>query len=201
MMRTIARWALFAAIVTATGGGIMGMSSDGISVGDRAEEFTLNDVRNGHRVSLSDFGDAKAVAVIFIGTQCPYSNAYNHVMANLATQYQAKGIVVLGINSNRTEPIDSVRAHADGHGLSFTVLKDEGGQVAARFGASVTSEAFLLDPSRNVVYHGALGNSRQPSTDPGKADAAELAAALDSFLAGEPIARPTTKMFGCSIKR
>jgi peroxiredoxin len=175
--------------------------SDGITAGDRAQDFTLNDVRTGKAVSLSSYRDARAVAVVFIGTQCPYSNAYNHVMAELADRYGSKGVVFVGINANKTEPLEQVRAHAEQHGLDFTVLKDEGSSVADRFGATVTPEVFLLDPSWNVVYHGALGNSHQPTSNAEKTNGEELGAALDAFLSGQPVARPTTKMFGCSIKR
>jgi peroxiredoxin len=176
-------------------------SADGITVGGQAEGFALNDVRTGQPVSLSDFQDARGVAVIFIATQCPYSNAFNHVMADLAQKYESRGIVFLGINPNKTEPASEVLTHADQHGLKFTVLKDEGHVVADRFGATVTPEVFLLDANWKVVYHGALGNSRQPTADASQANGDELTAALEAFLAGEPIERSTTKMFGCTIKR
>lgn len=174
---------------------------DGITAGDQAQDFTLNNVRTGRTVSLSDYRDARAVAVVFIATQCPYSNAFNHVMADLAHKYESKGVVFLGINANKTEPVDQVREHAEKHGLDFTVLKDDGSKVADRFGAMVTPEVFLLDPSWKVVYHGALGNSHQPTTNPSKTNGEELTAALDAYLAGQPITTTTTKMFGCTIKR
>lgn len=176
--------------------------ADGISAGDRAQDFTLTDVRTGKAVTLSDYKESRAVVVVFIGTQCPYSNAFNHVMADLSTKYQPKGVVFLGINANKTEPLEQVKSHAEQKGLDFTVLKDNGSEVADRFGAMVTPEAFLIDPADwSVRYHGALGNSHQPTTKASATNGEELSAALDAFLAGQPVAHPTTKMFGCSIKR
>ncbi len=196
------KFVLFIAIFS-TLGLACSASPDGITVGDRAQEFTLKNVHTGQSVSLSDYRDARAVAVIFIATQCPYSNAFNHVMADLARKYGSKGVVFLGINANKTEPLEQVRTHAEQHGLDFTVLKDDGSTVADRFGAMVTPEVFLLDPSSswNVVYHGALGNSHQPTTNTSKTNGKELSAALDAFLTGQAVETPITKMFGCTIKR
>jgi len=63
-------------------------------------DFTLQDV-NGKAHRLYEFEGKKAVAVIFIATRCPYSNAFNHVMANLAHAYESRGVAFIGINANK----------------------------------------------------------------------------------------------------
>ena len=171
-----------------------------IKVGEKMEDFTLPDV-NGKPHRLYDFQGKKAVAVIFIATRCPYCNAFNHVMASLAHEYESRGVAFIGINANRTEPVTEVAEHARAHGLDFLVLKDEGNQIADRLGASVTPEVFLLDSTWTLRYHGALGNSHQPSTNPDKTNGDEVRPALDAVLAGKPAAVTETKAFGCTIKR
>jgi peroxiredoxin len=163
-------------------------------------DFTLPDV-NGKQHRLYEFEGKKAVAVIFIATRCPYSNAFNHVMASLAHEYESRDVAVIGINANKTEPITEVAEHARTHGLDFLVLKDEGNQIADRLGASVTPEVFLLDSNWTLRYHGALGNSHQPTTNPDKTNADELRPALENVLAGKPADVAETKAFGCTIKR
>ena len=171
-----------------------------IKVGENMADFTLPDV-NGKAHRLYDFAGKKAVAVIFIATRCPYSNAFNHVMANLAHEYESRGIAFVGINANRTEPAAEVAEHARAHGLDFLILKDEGDQIANRLGASVTPEVFLLDSTWTLRYHGALGNSHQPTTNPDKASDDEFRPALDAVLAGKAVNLTETKAFGCTIKR
>jgi peroxiredoxin len=171
-----------------------------IKVGDKVADFTLPDV-NGSPHKLYDFEGKKAVAVIFIATRCPYSNAFTHVMANLAREYEGRGVAFIGINANKTEPSAEVADHARAHGLDFLILKDERNQIADRMGASVTPEVFLLDSDWTLRYHGALGNSHQPSTNPDKATDDEIRPAIDSVLAGKPVSAAETKAFGCSIKR
>jgi peroxiredoxin len=171
-----------------------------IKVGEKMADFTLPDI-NGKRHRLYDFEGKKAVAVIFIATRCPYSNAFNHVMASLAHEYESRGVAFIGINANKTEPVTEVAEHARAHGLDFLILKDEGNQIADRLGASVTPEVFLLDNTWTLRYHGALGNSHQPTTNPDKTNADEFRPALDDVLNGKPAEVTETKAFGCTIKR
>ncbi len=172
-----------------------------INIGAQAPDFALPDVKTGRQVALSGLGEREATVVLFIATQCPYSNAFNRVMADLASEYGARKVAFLGINSNSTEPADEVRAHAEKHGFPFPVLKDEGNQVADRFGATVTPEAFVFDRQGKLVYHGAVGNSRNPTTKESEAVGDELTAALEAVLSGASPEPAKTKMFGCTIKR
>lgn len=172
-----------------------------IKVGDKMADFTLPVAGAGGQQSLYGQKNKKAVAVIFIATKCPFSKAFDKVMANLAKEYEAKGVAVIGINSNKTEPTAEVAEHARSNGFTFPVLKDEGNVIADRLGATVTPEVFLLDSSWTVRYHGALGNSADPTTKASEASDAEVRPAIDAILASGTVPRAETKAFGCSIKR
>jgi peroxiredoxin len=172
-----------------------------VKVGDRIDSFTLPDVRSGEQRSLESLKGPRGVAVIFVATECPYSNAFNAVMASLADEYRAKGVNLVGINPNQTEPADAVRRHADENGFGFVVLKDDGQAVADRLGARVTPEVFLLDSNLVVKYHGTIGNSKQPTVRAAEATDDEMRAALEAVVNGGEVAVKQTKAFGCTIKR
>src|SRR2546421_2488289 len=95
------------------------------AIGSAIEDFKLSDA-DGKEHSLKSLMGAKATVIIFVATKCPVSNAYNDRMEKLAEDYRAKGINVIGINSNSTEPASEVKAHATEKGLKFTILKDDG---------------------------------------------------------------------------
>ncbi|RPI26480.1 MAG: hypothetical protein EHM61_11715 [Acidobacteria bacterium] len=171
-----------------------------VTVGEKVTEFSLVDVRTGKEVALNQVTGTNGVALIFVATQCPYSNAFNQVMADLAKEYRAKGIAVVGINANTTEPAEDVKQHAESKGLDFTVLKDDG-EVAGQFGATRTPEVFVLDKEMVVRYHGAIGNSKIPTTNAAQAKADDLRPALDAVATGSPVQVAETKAFGCMIKR
>lgn len=159
-------------------------------------DFTLPDA-NGKQHSLASLRGAKGTILIFISTQCPVSNAYNERMEKLAQDYQSKGVNVVGINSNKAETPDVIRAHAAEKNLTFPILKDAGSKIADRFAAERTPEVYFLDANNRLVYHGRIDNAQNPQM----VQSNDLRDAIDAVLAGRPVAKSQTKAFGCSIKR
>jgi len=104
---------------------------------------------------------------------------------------------VIGINSNVKEDAAAVKAHAAEHKLMFPILKDPGNKIADRLGASVTPEAYFIDASSKLLYHGRIDNSRNAD----QIETSDLRNALDAALAGKAIEKSEAKAFGCTIKR
>ena len=167
-----------------------------LAIGAAAPDFTLPDA-DGRAHSLASLKGKSGTLILFVATQCPVSNAYNERMQKLAEDYRAKGVNVVGINSNSTEPAAEVKQHAADKGLTFTILKDPGNQIADRYDAQVTPEAYLLDASGKLVYHGRIDNSRTGYL----ITSSELRDAVEATLAGKPVEKAGAKAFGCSIKR
>ena len=166
------------------------------AIGSTIEEFTLPDV-DGAEHSLKSLAGKNGTVLIFIAVQCPVSNAYNERMAQLAADYKAKGINVIGINANVLEDAAAVKAHAQEHKLSFPILKDANNKIADKLGASVTPEAYFLDANNKLLYHGRIDNARNPA----QLETSDLRNALDAALSGKPIEKSEAKAFGCTIKR
>lgn len=166
------------------------------AIGATIEDFSLPDV-NGTEHSLKSLAGKKGTVLLFIAVQCPVSNAYNERMEKLAQDYKAKGIAVIGINSNVKEDADAVKSHAATNKLSFPILKDPGNKIADRLGATVTPEAYFLDAGNKLVYHGRIDNSRNGDA----IEHTDLRNALDASLAGKPVEKTEAKAIGCSIKR
>ena len=167
-------------------------------IGAPAPDFTLKTV-DGKTFSLAEAARThKAVVVMFIATKCPYSNAYNDRMREMAAAYEKQGIVFAGINSIKSEPADEVVSHAKQHGLAFPLMKDPENKVADLYDARHTPEIFVVDPQGKLRYHGRIDENYE---DPAKVASPDLKNALDAMLVGKAIARAETKAFGCSIKR
>jgi len=166
------------------------------AIGAAAPDFQLTTI-DGKPFTLSSAAkDHKAVVLMWISTQCPYSNAYNAQMKDLANAFASKGVLFVGINSNKTEDSAAVIAHAKANGHTFPIVKDPNNKVADLYDARRTPEVYVIDPEGKLRYHGRITeNHEDPASSP------DLKNALDSFLLGKPIARTETKAFGCTIKR
>jgi peroxiredoxin len=173
-------------------------SAAGPEIGAAAPDFKLQTI-DGKTLSLSEAAKAhKAVVVMFIATKCPYSNAYNDRMRDMAAAYSTKGVLFVGINSNKTEPLTEVIAHAKEHGHTFPIAKDPDNKVADLYGAGHTPEVYVVTPDGKLRYHGRIDEN---SEDASKVTSPDLKNALDELLANKTVARAETKAFGCSIKR
>src|ERR1700677_4322315 len=78
-----------------------------VSLGTAAADFRLPDT-DGKYVSRSDFS-GKPLLVAFVCNHCPFVKHVQSAFAKLASDYQAKGVGIVGINSNNVanHPDDS----------------------------------------------------------------------------------------------
>lgn len=192
---TVAFVAAFALMVVVGASATSDNNTSG-AVGSTIENFTLPDV-SGKQHSLASLKGKNGTVLLFVSVQCPISNAYNARMAQLAKDYAARGISVVGINSNVAEASAEIKKHAAENGLAFPILKDTGNRIADRLGAQVTPEAYFLDASNKLVYRGRIDNSRNGDS----INAQELRDAIEAVLAGRAVSKPEVRAFGCSIKR
>ena len=169
-------------------------------IGKRIESFALEDYLGGKH-SLEDWSDSNAVVVVFLGTQCPVAKHYGSRLAELDTEYKAKGVKLIGIDSNQQDTLTEIAHYAREHKIEFPLLKDPANKVADQFGAVRTPEAFVLDADRVVRYWGRIDDQFGVGYARPKAGERYLAAALDELLADKPITTAMVESVGCHIGR
>ena len=104
-------------------------ASSMLPLGTPAPDFRLPDT-NGRIVSLTDFKAAPALVILFMCNHCPYVKHIRHELADLAEEYQKRGVAIVGINSNDVVhyPEDSPVKMAEeikNIGYTFPYLYDE----------------------------------------------------------------------------
>ena len=173
-----------------------------LPLGTQAPDFRLPDTA-GKTVSLNDLKNASALLVIFMCNHCPYVKQIRSGLAQLARDYQPRGLALVGINSNDVSnyPQDSPEKMAEearSAGYIFPYLYDETQEIAKAYHAACTPDIFLFDKDQRLAYRGQFDDSRPGNNVPvtGK----DLRAALDSILAGEPVTPNQKPSIGCSIK-
>ena len=175
-----------------------------LPLGTEAPAFSLPNV-DGSVVSLADFADAPALLVIFMCNHCPYVVHVADHLAQLAAEYQARGVAVVGISSNDVAnyPADSPEQmvrEAEERGYTFAYLYDSDQSVAKAYHAACTPDFYVFDADRRLVYRGQMDDSRPRVENPTPITGKDLRAALDAVLAGEPVSAEQTPSLGCNIK-
>jgi peroxiredoxin len=186
----------FVSMTNACSAGGIADEKDDFAIGAKLEDFTLPDV-HGTEQSLDKLKGEHGAVLVWVSAQCPVVKAYNERINEIADELKAKGINLIGINSNATESLDYVKSNVSEVGYKFPVLIDKGNVLADKLGASVTPEFFYFDKENVLLYHGALDNDRSGKN----VTTNYLRDAYDSALGKKPIEQPKTNAFGCSIKR
>src|SRR5688500_17085587 len=109
------------------------------AVGTKLENFTLPDL-SGAEQSLDKLEGPNGAVLVWVSAQCPVVKSYNERINQDAGELKAKGINVIGINSNAPESLDWVKSNASEVGYQFPVLIDKGNVLPKKPGATVTRE-------------------------------------------------------------
>ena len=173
-----------------------------LPLGTTAPDFSLPNV-DGNTVSLADFADRKGLLVIFMCNHCPFVVHIREALAQFGTEYREKGLGIVGISSNDvlTHPDDGpdqMKDEAASAGYTFPYLYDETQAVAKDYKAACTPDFFLFDADMALVYRGQFDGSRPGNDEP--VTGADMRAACDAVLAGEPTAVEQIPSIGCNIK-
>ena len=180
-----------------------------LAIGTTAPDFALPDVTDGRIVALADFSEKKALLVMFLCAHCPYVVHVQPELARIARDYADASVALVAITANDAAqyPQDApapTAAMARAAGFTFPFLYDETQAVAKAYSAACTPDFFLFDSARRLVYRGQLDSSR-PGRGPerpgsGALNGADLRAALDAVLAGQPVSPEQRPSIGCNIK-
>jgi peroxiredoxin len=174
--------------------------SEMLELGTQAPEFSLPDPDG----QLHGLGDShKAYVVMFICNHCPFVIHVRDQLAALGNDYLPKGVRIVAISSNdvTTHPADSpakMKEEARARGYAFPYVYDENQEIAKAYHAACTPDFFLFDADKRLVYRGQLDSSRPSNSLP--VTGADLRAAIDAVLEGQPVSPEQTPSIGCNIK-
>jgi peroxiredoxin len=172
-------------------------------VGEMAPNFTLVDT-DGETLSLNQF-KGKTVVLEWFNPDCPFVKVVHNEgrLSHRARMLIDKDGMWLGINSGA--------AGQQGHGLernakakkdfklNYPILLDADGKVGRLYGATRTPQVFVIDAKGLLVYAGAVDSSGGAGYGQG-GTVNHLNEALLCVEAGQPVATPNTKAWGCSVK-
>lgn len=171
-----------------------------LKLGARMPEFELTDFR-GKTWNSDQFAKKKAVAVIFMGIECPLVRLYSSRLSEIQKKYSDDGVQLVGINSNLQDSMVELSAFARDTGISFPLLKDPRNRVADSFGAQRTPEVFVFDQDKKLVYRGQIDDQYTYGRQRPEVGKQYVVDALEGVLQGTEIETQLTDPIGCIIGR
>lgn len=141
-------------------------------------------------------------AFVFYSSECPISNAYSPMLNRLRAEFAPDVVNLVGICVDPDLTSADILAHAKDFELTFPVVQDRRGAIAAQLGATVTPEAFLVDERGKTRYHGRIDDqfaARQKKNANPKVS--ELRDAIVDVLANRQVAVAHVPAVGCPIPK
>ena len=143
---------------------------------------------------------ARAVVMVFVGTDCPVSNRYAPEVRRLAERFAPSGISFVTVYPNPAETAATIRQHLKDYGLPPRAVHDREQALVARSGVTITPEVVVYDARGRMVYRGRI-DDRYTSVGVERPTASrhDLEEVLSAIIAGRTPPLRTTSAVGCFI--
>ena len=167
-------------------------------IGEVVPNVEFKDIRYLRR-TLSDLGNHKGFALVFLNTDCPISQRFLPKLRELNAHYFEKDIQFVGVFCSAEDTVMEMASFALENDLRFPVVKDEDQEVCAALGIDRVPQVAVLDAGHRLVYRGRINDQYRVSGTQPAASREDLAMALDELLAGKPVSVKETPVDGCKI--
>lgn len=174
-------------------------------IGEKAPDFTLTGV-DGKTYSLKDYA-GKMVVLEWVNPGCPVCRAVmeegriGRMIPAVKEMYP--DAVFLMINSNNPAQNDpkTTAEYLAKHKVDGIGLIDSDGKVGHLYGAKTTPHLFVIDPTGNLRYAGALDDENESErSDSSEAASNYVVKTVKAIKDGKEVSPTTTKSYGCGIK-
>lgn len=162
----------------------------------------LKSIYCGHH-SVSDLidRDARIIALVFLGTDCPVALQYLPQLKSLHEEFRDRGVRFFGIYPNARDHVLRMASHALDQDIPFPVFVDTDQRLSTLLEVSATPEVVLLDPSLNRLYQGAIDNQFTKRGSLQEASERYLRDAIVAVLNDQPVEKSYVPATGCPLER
>jgi mono/diheme cytochrome c family protein len=154
---------------------------------------------DGKELSLGSFKDRKGLVIVMTSATCPVSKRYLPSVAKLAAELKDQGLGLLLVNALVSEKPEDIRSQLAAAGVTASYVHDTEKKLSLALGARTTTEVFLIDPARTLVYRGALDDQYGINYNLDAPKHSYLRDALAALLRGEKPFVQATAAPGCEL--
>ena len=154
---------------------------------------------DGKELRLGSFKDRKGLVIVMTSAACPVSKRYLPSVAKLAAELKDQGLGLLLVNALGSEKPEDIRSQLAAAGVTAPYAHDTEKKLSLALGARTTTEVFLVDPARTLVYRGALDDQYGINYNLDAPKHSYLRDALAALLRGEKPFVQATAAPGCEL--
>ncbi len=169
-----------------------------VGVGRMVADAAFVDL-SGKTHRLSELNTRKGFVLVMTSTTCPVSKRYIPNLAKLEKELSANDIALLLVNPIASEKLDDIKSQFSGFAITAPYVHDKDKSLTAVLQARTTTEVFLLDATRTLVYRGALDDQYGVHYNLDAPRHRYLADAVTALLKGEIPRIAATAAPGCEL--
>ena len=154
---------------------------------------------DGKELSLGSFKNRKGLVIVMTSATCPVSKRYLPSVAKLAAELKDQGLGLLLVNALGSEKPEDIRSQLAAAGVTAPYAHDTEKKLSLALGARTTTEVFLIDPARTLVYRGALDDQYGINYNLDAPKHSYLRDAVAALLRGEKPFVQATAAPGCEL--
>ncbi|OYW29661.1 MAG: hypothetical protein B7Z47_04520, partial [Chthoniobacter sp. 12-60-6] len=167
-------------------------------VGRMVQDVELKTLQ-GAELKLSSAAGRNGLVIALFSASCPISGKLAPEIARLEKDLQKQGVALLLVNAPPGQKAEEITQFIADHKLLSPVASDADGKLSLQLAATTTTEVFLLDAARTLVYRGALNDQYGLGYTKDAPKHHYLRDAVAAMLSGEPVETAATSAPGCAL--
>lgn len=170
-----------------------------LGVGRRVPEFSWTDLDQ-QTGNLEDLLDGELLVIAVRDAECPLARKIAPRLAALEDAYAADDVRFAYLNLSGTNDAAAMERDRSVHGFVGPYLVDPELRIGSLLQARSTTEVFLIDASRTLVYRGAVNDQYGIGFARAEPRRRFLSEAIEASLDGLMVEQPATSAPGCLIE-
>lgn len=166
-------------------------------VGRIVTDLPLTDRAGSTRPLSGHLAGRRGLIVALFGATCPISNKLGPELARLEKDAASRQVALVLLCPVSAESAEEIGRFVQTHGLQSPVVHDPA--LARELAATTTTEVFLIDPARTLVYRGAINDQHGLGYAKARPTRTYLRDALAALLRGEAPSVAATTAPGCAL--
>ncbi|MEK6642980.1 MAG: redoxin family protein [Planctomycetota bacterium] len=172
-----------------------------LGVGRVVADFKLDPLVGEDTSLVKLLAGRKGLVVCMTSTECPAAVRYAPRLASIEDEYAKRGIAFVFVNAVEAEKAADMQAMIRLVGFDGPYVADRSHEVRRAMDARTTTEVFVLEPSRTLLYRGAIDDQYGVGLAQDAPKRHYLRETLDAMLSGKRPVVQATWPPGCILDK